>query len=88
MKDPNPLMTHGEVVLRDGFVVGDVRSASYGHSLGGAVGLAMIENPSKQPINKDWIEQGKWEIDIGGVRFPAVASAAPMFDPSNKKIKM
>ena len=35
-------MFHGEVVLRDGEVVGDVRAASYGHTLGGAVGLAMV----------------------------------------------
>ena len=29
--DPLPLMYHGEVVYRDGKVVGDVRSASYGN---------------------------------------------------------
>ncbi len=89
-KDPQPLLTHGEVVLRDGAVVGDVRSASYGHSLGGAVGLAFVERVEggvRKPANKDWIEKGKWELDIAGVRYPAVASANPMFDPSNKKIK-
>jgi hypothetical protein len=32
-------MHRGEVLLRDGVAVGDVRSASYGHTLGGAVGL-------------------------------------------------
>ena len=37
-------MFHGEVVLRDGEVVGDVRAASYGHTLGGAVGLAMVSH--------------------------------------------
>jgi len=89
-KDPLPLMTHGEVVYRDGVVVGDVRSASYGHSLGGAVGLAFVERVEggvRKPANKDWIEKGKWELDIAGTRYPAVASANPLFDPSNKKIK-
>jgi hypothetical protein len=47
----------------------------------------MIENPEGKPINKDFIEKAKWEIDIAGVRYPAVASAAPMYDPTNKKIK-
>ncbi len=43
LKDPAPLMYHAEVVRRDGVPVGYVRAASYGHTLGGAVGLAMIE---------------------------------------------
>ena len=36
--DPEPLLFHAEPVLRDGVVVGYVRSASYGWTLGGAVG--------------------------------------------------
>jgi len=32
--DPEPLMYHGEIVYRNGKVVGDIRGASYGHSLG------------------------------------------------------
>jgi 4-methylaminobutanoate oxidase (formaldehyde-forming) len=67
-----------------------VRSASYGHSLGGAVGLAFVERVEsgvRKPVNKDWIEKGKWELDIAGVRYPAIASANPLYDPTNKKIK-
>ena len=37
------LLYHGEVIHRDGQAVGYVRAASYGFTLGGAVGLAMIE---------------------------------------------
>ena len=36
--DPEPLMYHAEVVLRDGDEVGYVRAASYGWTLGAAVG--------------------------------------------------
>jgi len=43
VKEPEPLMYHGEILLRDGVPVGDIRAASYGHTLGGAVGLGMIE---------------------------------------------
>ena len=43
VKDPEPLMYHGEILLRDGVVVGDIRAASYGHTLGGAVGLGFVE---------------------------------------------
>ena len=43
LADPEPLMVHAEVLLRDGVAVGYLRSASYGFTLGGAVGLAMVE---------------------------------------------
>src|SRR6185312_12843912 len=44
VKDPEAMLFHAEVVRRDGKPVGYIRAASYGHSLGGAVGLAMIDN--------------------------------------------
>jgi glycine cleavage system aminomethyltransferase T len=40
--NPEELLFHGEVVYCDGKIVGDIRTASYGHSLGGSVGLAMV----------------------------------------------
>ncbi|MGA0092611.1 MAG: glycine cleavage T C-terminal barrel domain-containing protein, partial [Candidatus Nanopelagicales bacterium] len=79
--DPEPLMFHGEVVYRDGTPIGYVRAASYGHTLGGAVGLAMIE--TGEPITPDVIGSGAWEIDVAGTRYPAVASLRPMYDPDN-----
>jgi 4-methylaminobutanoate oxidase (formaldehyde-forming) len=38
---------HGEVVWRDGEIVGDVRGGAFGHTLGASVGLAMIEPSQK-----------------------------------------
>jgi 4-methylaminobutanoate oxidase (formaldehyde-forming) len=84
-KDPEPLMFHAEVVWRDGKRVGYVRAASYGHTLGGAVGLAMIE--AGEPIDAKYIQSGKWEIEIAGKRYPAELSIKPMYDPEMKKIK-
>ena len=43
LTDAEPLLHHGEIVLRDGVPVGEVRAGSYGWTLGGAVGLAMVE---------------------------------------------
>ena len=38
LTDPEPLMFHAELVRRDGAAVGYIRAASYGWTLGGAVG--------------------------------------------------
>ncbi len=88
VKDPEPLMFHAEVVHRDGVPVGYVRAASYGHTLGGAVGLAMITAPAGGTIDNAWIDAGRWEVDIAGTKYPIVASLKPLFDPENKKIKV
>jgi len=86
VKDPEPLLFHNEIVHRDGKAVGYVRSASYGFTLGGAVGLAMID--AGEPLTQAWIDEGSWEIDIGGTRYPAVASLRPLYDPKSERVKM
>ncbi|MEM9189390.1 MAG: FAD-dependent oxidoreductase, partial [Myxococcota bacterium] len=80
LKDPQPLMYHAEIAYRDGKPVGYVRAASYGHTLGAAVGLAMIEG-GDEVVTKSWIEAGTWEVDVAGQRIPAVLSIRPLYDP-------
>jgi glycine cleavage system aminomethyltransferase T/glycine/D-amino acid oxidase-like deaminating enzyme len=84
VKDPEPLMFHAEVVLRDTVPVGYVRAASYGHTLGGAVGLAMIE--PKVPVDQAFLRDGEWQVNIGGRLYPAMVSARPLYDPEMKRI--
>ena len=85
--DPGPLMFHAEIVHRDGVPVGYVRAASYGHTLGGAVGLAMVES-ADGAVTAQWLDEGVWEVDIAGTRYPATASLRPMYDPQNTRIAM
>lgn len=85
VKDPEPLLHHAEVVHRDGKAVGYIRAASYGFTLGGAVGLAMIE--AGEPIDNAYLEAGDWEVDIAGKRYPAVVSLRPLYDPKMERIK-
>jgi 4-methylaminobutanoate oxidase (formaldehyde-forming) len=84
LKDSEPQMFHSEIVLRNGLPVGDVRAASYGHTLGGAVGLAMITG---EPVDAAWLAQGKWEVQIAEKTYPAEVSIKPMYDPGMARIK-
>lgn len=86
VSDPDPLLHHGEMLWRNETPVCEVRSASYGHSLGGAVGLAMLENPH-EPITNDFIDSGSWQIEIGNLRYPCQVSLKPWYDPANERIK-
>ncbi len=85
VKDPEPLMFHAEPVWRDGKPVGYVRAASYGFSLGGAVGLVMVE--AGEALDQRYVDSGVWEVEIAGRRYPAMASLKPLYDPEMKKVK-
>ena len=86
VKDPEPLLFHAEVIRRDGQALGYIRAASYGHTLGGAVGLAMLQ--ADEPITPAFLETGSWDIEIADRRYPMVASLRPLYDAENHRIKM
>ncbi|MDP3236100.1 MAG: FAD-dependent oxidoreductase [Myxococcales bacterium] len=86
LKDPKVFLFHGEVVWRNGKAVGTVRSASYGHTLGGAVGLAMIE--AGEPLTPEYLENATWEVEVAEKRVPATLSLKPLYDPESKRIRM
>ncbi|HEX2784108.1 MAG TPA: FAD-dependent oxidoreductase [Ilumatobacteraceae bacterium] len=83
--DPEPLMFHAEVLRRDDRAVGYVRAASYGFTLGGAVGLVMVE--AGEPVTATYLSSGSWDVEIAGCRYPARASIRPLYDPENLRIK-
>ncbi len=86
VNDPEPLMFHAEILRRDGEAVGYLRAGSYGFTLGGAVGLAMVEAKDR-PVDAAWLAEGRWEVEIAGRRHPASVSLRPLYDPTNTKIK-
>jgi glycine cleavage system aminomethyltransferase T/glycine/D-amino acid oxidase-like deaminating enzyme len=85
LKDPEPLLYHAEIVRRNGKAVGYIRAASYGFTVGGAVGLAMVE--AGEPVTGKWLEEGTWEVEIAGKNYPAIASMKPLYDPTNERVK-
>jgi 4-methylaminobutanoate oxidase (formaldehyde-forming) len=85
IENPEPLLYGGEPVLRDGRWLGYVRAGAYGHTLGGAVGLAMLEDEAGLPAEA--VDGVRFEVDIAGTRFPARASIRPLYDPDRTRIK-
>ena len=86
VNDPEPLLHHGEIVWRNGKRECEVRSASYGHTVGGAVGLCMLER-TEGIIDKTYIDDGEWSVEIGNTFFPCTVSLRPLYDPKNERIK-
>jgi len=84
LTDPEPLLYHNEPILRDGAIVGYLSSGSYGHHLGGAMGLGYV--PCKGESVAD-VLASSYEIDIAGTRVKADASLKPMYDPKGERAK-
>lgn len=86
VNDPEPLLYHAAVVKRDGKPVGRVRAASYGFTLGGSVGLAMIDGG--EPVTQSYLDAGHWEVDIAARSYPIALSLRPLYDPEMRRVKI
>lgn len=86
LDDPEIMLWSGELVLRNGIPIGEVRSAAYGHSVGAAVCLAHIHDDDGLP--KDWLVSGDWTIDIAGQVVSATLHMRPAFDPKSERVRL
>jgi 4-methylaminobutanoate oxidase (formaldehyde-forming) len=85
LDDPEPMLFHGESVLRDGRVAGRITSGAYGHHLGRAVALATLDDP--EAFSNEAVEAGGFEVDVAGTRVPATVSVRPFYDPGNERLR-
>ena len=84
LMEAEPLLYHNEPVIRDGKIVGFLSSGSYGHHLGGAIGLGYV--PCKGESTAD-VLSSTYEIDVAGTRVHADISIKPMYDPKGARPK-
>jgi glycine cleavage system aminomethyltransferase T/glycine/D-amino acid oxidase-like deaminating enzyme len=85
LEDPEPMLYGLEPILRGGEYVGYNRIGAYGHTLGGAVGLGMVEDEAGIPASS--IEDAEWELDVAERHVKARASLRPLYDPDRARIK-
>ncbi len=86
LEDGSAVLWGGELILRNGVPVGEIRSAAHGHTLGCAVTLGLVSDEAG--INKDWLEQGDFEIDVAGKRYRARLHLRSPYDPKSERVKM
>lgn len=84
LDDPEPLLYHGEPILRDGEIVGTLTSAMFGHTVGRSIGLGYV---AADAPTKEWIESGTWQIEIATELMPAQPHLRPVYDPGNERVR-
>jgi heterotetrameric sarcosine oxidase gamma subunit len=80
LEDPEPVLLHGESVIADGRIVGTVMSAAYAHTIGAAVGLAMVEASLAD-------QETTVQVDVAGEMVKATFSVHPLYDPSGARMR-
>jgi len=84
---PEPMLWSGELMVRGGVAAGQVTSAAWGESLGACCGLGYVWNPDGGAIDREWVRQGGFEVDVNGSLEPVSVSLRPPFDPDGTKIR-
>jgi 4-methylaminobutanoate oxidase (formaldehyde-forming) len=85
LDDPEPVLWGGELILRNGRPVGELRSAAYGYTLGAATGLGWIRDPTN--IDAAYVTSATWQIDIAATRVPATAHLRTPYDPKSERVR-
>lgn len=85
LEDGEPLIYHDEPIYRNGLVVSENTHGSYAHVLGCAIGMCYLKNEAG--ITNQWILDGKYEIEVEGVRYAIKIHLKPPYDPNSINIK-
>lgn len=78
------LMYHEEPILRDGQIVGSITSGAWGHRVNLSLGMGYVSNPAG--VSKEWLESGRWQVEIAGTHHAARVQLAPFYDPSRTRL--
>ncbi|MEY2754977.1 MAG: hypothetical protein RJB65_1335 [Actinomycetota bacterium] len=84
--DSDHMLYHNEPIWRDGVLVGRVTSGMFGHTVGVSLGMGYVSNDG-QPVSREWVLEGTYEIEIAGERVPARVSMAPFYDPKSERTR-
>ena len=83
LRDPEPMLFHGESLLRNRSYAGFVTSGGFGYTLGAAVGIAWLH--ADEPITQALLDAGDLEVEIANVRYPVDVSVKPFYDPTGER---
>ena len=79
------MMYHEEPVYRDGILVGSTTSGAWGHRVGRSLALGYVK--CDDGVTKEWLESGKWEVEIAWKRYAADVQLQSFYEPKGEKIK-
>jgi len=83
--DPAVILLGRETIYRDGVRVGWLSSGGFGHTLGKPIGYGYVRNAGG--VTEDWMKSGRYTLEVASERVPCQIHAAPLYDPSNLRVR-
>jgi glycine cleavage system aminomethyltransferase T/glycine/D-amino acid oxidase-like deaminating enzyme len=80
-----PLLYHEEPIVRDGVIVGSIRSGAWGHRLERSIGMGYVACDSG--VTPDWLQTGAWEVEVANRRHRCRVQLRAWYDPANERIR-
>ncbi|MBL4598808.1 MAG: aminomethyltransferase family protein, partial [Rhizobiaceae bacterium] len=84
--DPETILMGRETILRNGERVGWLSSGGWGHTLETNIGFGYVRRA--EGVDKEFIMNGTYELDVATKRVPCQVHMEPLFDPKMKRIKI
>lgn len=81
-----PMMYHEEPIYRNGVIVGSTTSGAWGHRVNLSLGMGYVSNDGG--VTKDWLDSGKWEVELAWKRYSAKVQLLSFYDPKGERIKV
>ena len=86
VSEKSPMIYHEEPIYREGVIVGSTTSGAWGHRIARSLGLAYVRNEAG--VSREWLESGRWEIELAWKKYPCKVKFEPFYDPKGLKIKL
>jgi 4-methylaminobutanoate oxidase (formaldehyde-forming) len=83
--DPSVVLLGRETIYRDGARVGYLTSGGYGYTVERSIGFGYVRQP--EDAARDFVETGRYELEVAGVRVPCELHLQPLYDPTMSRVK-
>lgn len=80
-----PLLYHEEPIVRDGLIVGSIRSGAWGHRLERSLGMGYVS--CDDGVTPTWLQSGRWQVEVAGERHAAAVQLQPWYDPRGERVR-
>lgn len=84
-ENADPLCYHEEPIYANGEIVGRTTAGMFGHSVGATVAMGYVNHDDG--INKKWLDNTDFEIEVECIRYKVKPSLRSVYDPAMEKIK-
>lgn len=84
LEDPEPVLWGSEPIYRDGHPVGYTTSGSYGHTVGGGIGMGYVNHAGG--VTDEFLKMGRYELLVNGRRCAARLHLRAPYDSDRTRI--